>query len=232
MQFNGEANNQDLVSHTRFWADATSSSYSDNAITRAINIAYHQTVVLIQGADGLWEFDDSNNTTQPIARADLVKDQREYTIDDSMIAVDRVEAKRPDGTVERLHWIDLSQINVALEEYEDTSGDPKEYDKRGRTLWIFPASDQNVTKGLIMHGRRHANIFDPSDTTKEPGFASAFHSVLALKAALPYVQKYKKDRVKVLEHEIAKMDAKIEEFYSRRNRDLPKRLEPKRVNPR
>lgn len=224
MQFSSEANNQDLVSDARDRVDATSTDYPINALTREINKAYHRVASWIQDSDGTWQYDDTNNTTLPIGTTDLVSGQQDYSLDDTMLEVERIEIKDSDGNWVKLKAIDQSQIGQALDEFQETDGDPIYYDKVGRSLFLYPAPNYASTGGLKVHFQRHANIFAVTDDTKEPGFADVFHGVLSAAAALWYANKYKKDEVPALVDEIRGYERDIKKFYSRRNKDIKKAL--------
>lgn len=229
MIFSGDANNQDIVSHTRWLAtgSATSTDYSVNDITRAANIAYHEAVVTIQSADGTWQYDDANNTTLPIATTTLTSGQQDYSLDDSMLEIEMLEVKDSSGTWRKLDPIDIDALRArgeSISNYKTTNGAPVEYDKRGRSLFLYPAPSYTQSASLKIHFKRHANIFTPSDTTKEAGFMEAFHQIIPLKAALAYCRNFKPEKVNDLLAQIADVERKMEDFYGRRSKDERKGL--------
>lgn len=230
MQFNSEANNQDIVSSITFHTDATTTDYTVNDRTRNVNKWYHKAASIIQGADGTWAWDDANNTTLPIGTADLVSGQQDYSLSDAMLEIELIEIKDSAG-----NWLALKPIDIAyfstygtsLTNYQTTNGTPVEYDKRGRSLFLYPAPNYNSTGGLKIHFKRSASIFTPSDTTKEPGFSVTFHEYLALGASLDYCMLYKQERVPMLRDAIMQMEQDIEDFYGRRSRDMHHGLRPR-----
>ena len=232
MQFNSHSEGQDLVTDTRDRVDASASDYPINAITREINKAYHTAVVWIQSSDGTWQYDDANNTTLPIATTAIVSGQRDYSLDDAQVEVDRLEIQDSNGEWHKLEAIDYSTVDTALDEYKATNGAPTHYDKTGRSLLLYPTPDYSRAAAMKIYFKRHANIFQTTDNTKEAGFADAFHGVLSSQAALWYAKKYKKDMVPELVAEIAQYKADIMKFYGRRNRDIRKRLTMKIANSR
>ena len=183
MEYNPSSGEQGIVNQTLWYCSATTTDYPINDLTRNANIAYHKAVVHIQGADGTFQFDDSNNTTLPIGTADLVLGQKDYSFDDSMLEIERVEIKDSSGNWIHLKPIDQTQIRGALDEYKSANGLPSEYDKVGRSIFLYAATDYNSTGGLKVYFKRHANIFTTSDTTKSPGFAEAFHNIIPLYTA-------------------------------------------------
>lgn len=227
-QYNSEANSQDLVSSITFHTDASTTDYSVNDRTRNVNKWYHKAVVLIQSADGTWQYDDANNTTLPIGTADLVSGQQDYSLDDSMLEIERVEIKDSGGNWVKLRPFDQVEVGVAMDEFMETDAQPMYYDKIGRSLFLYPAPNYASTGGLKVHFKRHANIFVVGDTTKEPGFADAFHEYVALGASLDYCKIYKPERVQAILNDITDMERDIKEFYGRRNKDVRRAL---RSNP-
>lgn len=233
MQYQGESNNQDIISSITFHTDATTTDYSVNDRTRNVNKWYHKAAIIIQTADGTWQWDDTNNTTLPIGTADLVSGQQDYTLSDAMLEVEMIEFKDANG-----NWIVGKPIDISsfahygqtLSGYQTTNGTPSEYDKRGRSLFLYPAPNYNSTGGLKVHFKRSAAIFAVTDTTKEPGFEVTFHEYLALGAALDYCLLYKQERVPMLREQIQIMESDMKRFYARRTKDLPRRITPRYIN--
>lgn len=233
VQYNSEANSQDLISSITFHTDATTTDYSVNDRTRNVNKWYHKAALIIQQADGTWAWDDSNNTRLPIGTAHLVLGQQDYSLDDAMLEIELIEIKDANG-----NWIAPTPIDISafsrygqsLTNYQTNAGTPVEYDKRGRSIFLYPAPNYNSKGGLKIHFKRSASIFTPSDTTKEPGFAEPFHEYLALGASLDYCLLYKQERVPLLREQIQIMGRDMKAFYSRRSKDVPSRLTPAYIN--
>jgi hypothetical protein len=85
---------------------------------------------------------------------------------------------------------------------------------------------------LKIHFTRSANIFATTDTTKEPGFASAFHEILTIMAAKAWVKIFKPDLYTALLSEEDRMLKDIDAFYSRRAKDERAALIPAAQNNR
>lgn len=238
MQYNSDANNQDLISSITFYTAADTTDYPINDRTRNVNQWYHKAAHIMQSADGTWQWDDANNTTLPIGTTDLVSGQQDYSLDDAMLEIELVEIQASSGTWHTVMPIDISQFNSPdtrdsnFTSYKSTNGQPEEYDKRGRSLFLYPAPNYNSTGGLKIHFKRGANIFAVTDTTKEPGFAARFHNYLALGAAFDYCTLYKQDRVQSLFTQIQAIEKEMKEFYGRRNKDIRNVLRPHIVDTR
>lgn len=232
MQYNSEANNQDIVSQINFYCATSNTDYSVNDKTRNVNNAYHEAAQIIQSADGEWQWDDTNNTTLPFGTTNLVSGQRDYTIDDAMLEIERVEAKDAAGNWKLLKPIDQSQIDQPYLSFDAATGTPEYYDKVGSSIYLFPGTNYNSTGGLRIQFKRGASVFDVTDTTKTPGFAARFHDFLALSASLTYCMIYKQDRVQVLAQAKNMMKEEMLRYYGRRSKDTPQRMTPKVHNTR
>jgi len=219
MQYNSHATGQDIISQISFLTDANLTDYVIADRTRNANVAYHKAVALIQKADGKWQFDDANNTTLPIATTALTTGQKDYGLADYMVEIERVEVKGTDGLWYKLDKIDSSEIEDALDEYHKTNGQPLKYDKQGRTLILYPAPNYTQVSSLKVYFKRPANIFDTTDTTKEPGFDDMFHDYIPTYAALVYCELYKPKRVPMLRERLSEMERLIAKFYGRRSKD-------------
>ncbi len=230
----------DIQAEARALVDADSTSYPNADLLRRENAAYEQVVALIMGADGLWQFDDTNYTDFPIGVTTLVNSQQDYTFAADHLEVEGVSVLKNNGIWEKLVPIDdKSQISVDPIEFMKTDGLPLYYDKQGRSILLYPAPDNGVSvtlaSGLKFFFKRTADLFTSAQVTtgtKEPGFASPFHIILAYKAALPYAQTYKKDRVPMIVNEIARLEKEILKHYGRREADRRKVLSMGGINSR
>ena len=222
----------DLNSEARALTDSDTTSYPAADLLRRINQAYEETVSLILNADGRWQFDDTNFTTFPIATTTLVAAQKDYAFDTAHLEIERVEIKDSGGIWQLLEPIDNSQIGTAVDEAFKTDGLPLYYDKKGKSLILYPGpAEGSVTlaAGLKVYFKRTADIFTAAQVTtgtKVPGFVSTYHYILSYKAALPYAMAYKRSRVPLILAEIARMERGLKEHYGRREQDRRKRLEP------
>ncbi len=223
-------NISDINSEARALVDADTISYPAADLLRRINASYEKRVAQIIAADGLWQFDDSNYTDFPIGTTTLVASQQDYAFDSSHLEIERVEVKNSDGIWQKLNPIDKSQISIALSEYQKTAGMPMEYDKQGNSILLYPApasGSVTLASGLKVYFKRTASIFTSAEVTtgtKQPGFASPFHSILSYDAAIPYAVSYKKDRVAALMAEADRLEKEMIKFYSRREQDRRKLL--------
>ncbi len=180
----------------------------------------------IIGADGTWNWDDTNYTDLPIGKADLVAGQQDYSFDDTFLSIEGVSVMDSDGNYQKLIPFDKNELDVDPDEYKETDGMPTHYDKQGRSVFLYPApasGSVTLTDGLKVFFKRKTKDITLFDSTS-PGFVPTEHMILAYKIALPYCMKYKQDRVALYEKKIQEHRARIIAHYSRRSKDEPSRL--------
>lgn len=203
--------------------------------TRRINTALETVVSKILKADGKWQFDDENFTTAPTGTQDLVNAQQAYSYTDKILQIENVKVLDVNGVYQIVAPIDQIETNgVSLESLYTTTGFPEYYDKRANTIKFYPSPSSTqvtLTAGLKIEFKRTGSLFTVADTTKEPGFASVYHIIIAWMSALPYNKLFHAERVPQLERDINTMMADIVEFYSRRDKDSEDVLTGVSVNP-
>lgn len=223
-------NISDINAEIRSLCDADSTSLSDAVLLRRVNNAYENIIGQIISFDRGWQFDDSNYTDLPIGTADLVAGQQDYSFPASYLNVERVEVKDNSGIWHKLTPVDRRDITVALAEYQKTNGLPTEYDPSGGSVFLYPspsAASTTLASGLKVYFQRTADIFTSVQVTtgtKVPGFASPFHMLLCYKAAFPYCQSYKKDRVPGLIRQIESDEIKLKQHYLQRGKQATMRI--------
>lgn len=190
MVFNGESNNQDLVSLLDDLTGMDNNTYPLNAKTRDMNWANRTIWTWIHEAYGGWTYDDSNNTLDfPTATTTLTIDQKDYALPSEALKVKGVEIKlNGSSTWQRLIPITEEQIRdiQAEKEFMRTSAQPMYYTPYANSIRIYPASNYTQSASLRVSYERETVAFVPSDTTKTPGFASVFHEAVAFGAGVSF----------------------------------------------
>lgn len=214
--------------------DATSTTLpaaadTDIGIIR-INQAYEEVVGDLIARDYNWKFDDSNYTDLPIGTTTLVNGQQDYTFDATLLSIERVEVLNASGDYQKLDYLNEEDIDVALSEYKETDGIPKQYAIRGNSIFLYPApatGSVTMAKGLKIYYQRKASIYTTAQVTtgsKEPGFPNPYHILLAYKAALPYAESYKRERIPLIMTEIQRLETKLFALTANRHQDKKHRL--------
>lgn len=222
----------------RYLADADSTSLTDAQLLIFINKAYERItgkLITVTG-NGPWPFGDSNYTAFPTYTMNLTDSTAEYQIDSltTPLTVMAVEVKDVNGNFYPLQPITLRDINemgYAQSEYLETDGKPQRYEKRENMIVLYPAPDNGIsvtlTAGLRIFFLRTADTYTSAQVTtgtKEPGFPSPWHDILAYEAALMYCLNYKKDRVPFLIAERDKREKELMDFIGMRNQDERKKM--------
>ena len=217
----------------RYLADADTTSLTAANLLIFINSAYERITGKLITATGNspWPFGDSNYTAFPTYTMNLVNSQAEYQID-SLVApltIMAVEIMDANGNYYPIKPVTLRQIKeegFAQTEFYETDGRSFLYEKRENIVVLYPAPDNGVsvtlTNGLKIFFLRTADTYTSAQVTtgtKEPGFPSPWHDILAYEAALLYCLNYKKDRVAFLSGERDKREQELMAFMGMRNQD-------------
>jgi len=222
MVFSDTVGGQGIVQEIDFLVNTDSVKFPIADKTRIINRWYEKVVGRILEADGRWQFDDTNYSTLPIATTDLVTGQQDYSFATRFLRITRVEMKDNTG-----RWIEIDPIDQndprrrSLTEWGNQNGVPWCYDKLADSIFLYPRPNYNSTAGLKAYFQRTADLFTTTDTTKEPGFASIFHRILAVGPALEFAQAngLSDAKIRVYRDEVNQLEQDIKEFYAKRSKD-------------
>lgn len=225
MYFNPTTNSQSIVARMNRTTHANNTTYPLIDKANDCNEALDRFLFLAMTADGKWQVDDSNNTDLPVAYTDLVSGQRDYSIAASMIMIEKVVIKDSSGNKKIIKPVDISQSDsnfLAKNIVETPSGDsgiPVAYDKAYNSIILSPIPNYSYTGGLIVHYKRGPNYFTSTDTTKEPGIPSIFHSYIAHYASYLWLVDKDQQRAARIYDLVLRDEQAITEFYSKRNVD-------------
>lgn len=198
--------------------------------TRLSNVWYRRADTIIWSAVNGWQFDDSDHTDLPRAKATLVDDQHDYEIPSAARQIFEVHIKNDNGDYVSLKAIDKDQYDQPLDEVYDTKGTPTHYDLEGRSVFLYPApdsSDVTTSEVLRLYMGRDIDEFVSSDTTKEPGFDNHFHEIIPVGASLDYALGYLSGdprRINELKGRLQEIRTEMTEFYAGRDKDFKTKL--------
>src|SRR3990167_1328994 len=246
MDFYNTTNTEDSLVHGAWdLCDANITSYPLADVARNMNFGLGILVGKIIGADGNWQWDDTNYSTLPIWTGTLVEGQQSYALGSfalNYLTIQMIEILDNSSPARyyKINPIDSLELNMSPEEYfginssgDPISGRPTHYDKIGDSLLLYPspaAANITLTAGIRIWAQRSADLFTASDTTQNPGIPEPYHVLLTYYAALPYCTKYKKDRVAWLEKKWDEGVQDMTRFYGLREKDKPKRMEMRQYN--
>lgn len=232
MVFSDTTTNQGLYQDALFIVSQNSTSYPIADFTRHANSAMDKVTGLILGADGTWNWDDTNNTDLPIGTADVISGQQDYSFDDDFIVIRDMEIEDSSGTLHKLIPLDRSQYTESLETVFASSGLPIYYDKLGSSILLYPTPNYNNTGGLKAYFQRKGSYFATTDTTKEPGIANHLHRYISFSAAYDYALAKGLSQLNAIKNELIEMEAKVKAFYSYREKDVKPTLQARREDTR
>lgn len=219
--------------------------------TADINLALDKVTALIIAAGGAWQYDDSNYDDYPIITTNLVAGQRDYsfTADQTgnlILDIYKVLAKDNNtGLYRELYPVDAQSVEQPYGDYrwgnqsgtlygwngvnsltdgQDKEGTPTRYDKTANSIFLDFIPSYDSPNGLKVYINRESSYFTTADTTKRPGFAGLFHEYLAIAPSYKYASIHTSDNANEFLREMLEMEAKIEQYYGDRERDVPRRM--------
>lgn len=193
MQFNSEANDQDLCSLADLLAKTELIDFPLKEKSLYANWGMREIFRHIYQVYGGWAIQDSNVSGTQEVTNDLLDDGTQFYTFATVSWIAGVEYEDANGDRFKLDPITLEQIRdmgFAENEFLDTPSTPQYYRPVKNGIKIYPSSDTAVTDGLIVQiGAQDISPFTPSSTTTEPGYDSlAGHEAVAAYMAMKYAQ--------------------------------------------
>ena len=237
----------DLNTVARKWSDSDTTSYTAANLLIEMNQAYETVAGWLIKVGIKWQWADTNETDFSIGTYTLINGQKRYSFNDKFLELEEVQILNSGGVYQIIQPIDQKQYSdlIPLSEAFKTSGLPRYYDKvSDDTIDLFPAPDNGVSvtlaAGLKIRYKRTASLYTSAQVTtgtKEPGFASPYHIILAYMAARAQCMLYKKDRVPQLNALIGDttlvptgMKKELLNHYASRSRDERNIITGKKIN--
>ena len=174
---------------------------------------------VIIGTDGRWSWDDTNQTKLPIGTTNLVSGQEDYSFDEDFLVVQKVQILDASGNTARLISKDMKDYQTEIyQNNANSGGQPLHYDKDGGSVFLDPIPNYDYTDGLKVYFKR-TSLDIASFGATSPGFLETAHLVLPYMIAIPYCEKYHKDRVAGYTQKVLDYKEMIRKHYSRRSQD-------------
>jgi hypothetical protein len=178
-----------------------------------------------------WDFDDSNYTTLPIAKQNLVAGQEDYAIPSEALDIKTVSVLNSNGDYVRVRPFDESNVSIDLEEFFEKDGLPRYYRLINSSIKLYPApaaADVTIINGLKVEVDRETEAFTTSDTTKAPGFRAEFHRYISYGVCMDLaVHRQLEDKEKKFTDKFEMEEKKAEYYYANRHKGFKKRIMPK-----
>jgi hypothetical protein len=230
--FSNTSDNNGIVQQVRDFMRVDSNLWSTQKIANSCNNWFDKVAGYAISTDRQFQWDDTNHSKLPIGTTDLVANQSMYSFladeqSNKIVTLTRIDVKDSNGNWTQLKLIDQADIDVALDEFESTTGVPKYYDKiSDNIVKLYPASASNVTAGLKFYFQRTPSYFTASDTTKEPGVSPLLHRGFIIASAYDGALTLGLNNLQALSVELEKEEKKMIEYFSTRNSDTKGRLIP------
>lgn len=237
-QFSNTTSNNGLIQKCEFGI------FGDNGLTQIssdtdrlqmftnfINKGYSNYVNLVIKMDGKWQYDDSTYTNYAIALTDLVQNQQDYTFEASFIQILEIEIQREDGTWIALEEVDettFARLKKSMTQEYISPAIPKAFNRVANSIFILPAPNYSKTNALKVKFQRPPNYFVYTDTTKEAGFSETHHDYLVDYAKAEYAKVRQLGNKNDLINDVINWEQNIiPNLYSRREKDITNRVEPR-----
>ncbi len=196
--------------------------------TRRLNFAldwYSQIALL---ASGRWKFDGSTHVnvdgdpTLPIATATLQPGETSVPLETSFLTINQVQIQEGSRFLVLPPTDPRDAKDTVLATEYSVAGRPQKYDYDAHSLFVYPPSDvARIVK--VMYGRA-VKYFAITDTTVEIGIPSIHAEALVFYAAHKNSFKTNDTNRPAIKTELLEWEAKIRDFYSKRDQDTPRRL--------
>lgn len=230
IQFSDITNKDGIIQHIEFNCGMGDGAISGNAtllkqITGQVNLAMSEVWHLVWSNQTGWQYDDSNHTDLPQAKADLSDGVATYAMPTDALTINRIEILDSQGNYRKITPIRERNIGDGIDEFFETSGMPQYYRLLGRTIELFPAPDTSTqataTNGLKVYFDRSGVEFDSADTTETPGFSAEYHDLIPTKVSIKWLQVNKPDSptLVLLKELEVRREAQLVEFEANKYKD-------------
>lgn len=231
MVYSDTTNKEGIIQHIEIMTDlglgyisgnTDNLKYFNSLINKVMSRVYHEIFM----ASRNWSYDDSSYTDLPVATTDLVLSQSSYALPETALTVKRVEVKDQAGQWTVLTPITEERIPEAIDEFMDADSQPLYYTLKSNVITLYPATNYAQADSLKIYFDRVGLAFQYNDTTDTPGFASNYHEIVPLKAAIEWykIKQPQSPTLQVLSIDEQKIDQAIKEFYGVRFKDKTPRI--------
>lgn len=221
-----------IVEQVRQLARVDANMWPTANIANSVNNYLDKVVGYALGADKNFQWDDTNHTNLPIGTTDLTSGTSDYSFltDESgnrILTLLRIELKDSAGYWRKLNLVDLTTVNVAMDEYKKTAGVPEEYDKLAdNIIRLFPTPNITVSAGLKFYFQRSPSYFTASDTSKEPGVAPGLHRGFVIAAVYDAALALGLPALNGFAIEMQKEETNMINYFASRSHDRTRRIVP------
>lgn len=223
MVFSDTSTNQGLIQDITFLLGIDTNAYPIQDRTRNINARFSMVWSMIFESYGGWQFIDDNtsdaSTGVPYTDTNLVSGTGLYALPSAAITVNGVEIL-VNSSWKRLKAMTNEQLmDAGGDSVFGTNSTPAYYMIQGDVVRLLPIPNTSTTSGLRVYFDQDISTFAYTDTTKVPGFASPFHRMLSVGAALDYAIARGVNKKADLQNLWNDYELRLRKFYSKRWKD-------------
>lgn len=214
----------DISTYITFLTNADVNSFTNAKRLITINKHYNDVHTLILESQDEWDYDDSAYTDYPILTTNLVANQQSYILPPTTFEIKRLEISYDGTNSVKVSPFDVGErgIATASNAIGDFSQSEPYYDLQAGALFLYPIPTANVTAGLkiwISRGPFEFTSAELTTGTREPGFDSIFHSILALGPSLDYSIANNLPQRESIKREYEEIKVRMKKFYSDKQED-------------
>lgn len=229
MQLSDTTNQSGLVQSVEKWTRRPYGTSGDalREIINELNESFNDIMPLLLQYNDQMRWDDSiNHTDAPIGTTNLIANQNDYkfTTDDNSLDILNITKVRiyPSATSDdyrELARISLDDPRVAeiMAPDSEITGTPSAFLEVGNTIYLDILPSYSSTNGIQIFFQRQQKYFTVTgtsgDDTTEPGIPLPFHELLALRAALKWVERNRTDDSNLITTLTRRIDRKEKELY-------------------
>lgn len=226
------------------YGDISGNTEAMKEFVAQVNNTLDDYLLLWFNSAGTWQGDDINHTNKyNILTMNIVSGQRDYTFDldqnsNKIIDISKVSILQSSTGTE---YIPISPVDE-LENNNDilvnnNTGTPFQYGKIGNSIFLDPVPSYSVSNGIKMLVNREGSYFTTGDTDKIPG-VPVYHEYFYLKPAYNKACILGSQNLASLEKKVIDLEGserlrvtgKIQNFFSKRERDKRNIMSPKITN--
>lgn len=219
MQFSDTTTSQGLIQDISFLLGVDLNNYLIADRTRNINERFRMVWMMIFESYGGWKFQDDNANATPYTDVTVVSGTGTGALPTGALTIREAQLKDSNSVYHRL-------TPISEQEYFDMGGDSRWNGMTGQpqyflpyedTWKLLPAPNYSLASALRIYFDPDITTFVYTDTTRVPGFASPFHRMLSIGAALDYALSRKlPDKVVYLQNLWNDYEKRLRDFYSKR----------------
>lgn len=229
LEFSDTTNLDGIVEDIDFACDTNSTSYPLKDKARNVNKWYLRAIAWWFEASPIWEWDDKNSTTLPVARTTLFVGQQDYSIPTDILRLQKVTILDAQGNEVELHPVSFDEFKRRTLDANPTNGIPSVYCLRGDSILLDqrPATGQvTLSNGLNLYISRDPDLFTSGDTTQTVSLPSPFAFIVSTGATYEFKKKYDKQAAASLKVELDEYKRDFQKFLAGRVEDIKPSIKP------